>query len=167
MFKKNKVFKFLLLMFITINLIFSALLWNIDTSILREHNLIQKLKFNILFLNMFFLKNIDTYKLYHIILILFIFINILFLVFILKNKYNFLMFLFYILLVILLMVPDYIFGMSNIIIYIFRTGNYIESFNVFFNEIIKDRFVYNIIFFLQIIFPISYFVIMKQKIKIS
>ena len=118
MFKKIKVFKFLLLMFITINLIFSALLWNIDTSILREHDLIQKLKFNILFLNMFFLKNIDTYKLYHIILILFIFINILFLVFILKNKYNFLMFLFYILLVILLMVPDYIFGMSNIIIYI-------------------------------------------------
>lgn len=54
MFKKIKVFKFLLLMFITINLIFSALLWNIDTSILREHNLIQKLKFNILFLNMFF-----------------------------------------------------------------------------------------------------------------
>ena len=46
MFKKIKVFKFLLLMFITINLIFSALLWNIDTSILREHNLIQKLKFN-------------------------------------------------------------------------------------------------------------------------
>ena len=167
MFKKIKVFKFLLLMFITINLIFSALLWNIDTSILREHDLIQKLKFNILFLNMFFLKNIDTYKLYNIILILFIFINILFLVFILKNKYNFLMFLFYILLVILLMVPDYIFGMSNIIIYIFKTGNYIESFNVFFNEIIKDRFAYNIIFFLQIIFPIAYFVIMKQKIKIS
>ena len=157
MFKKIKVFKFLLLMFITINLIFSALLWNIDTSILREHNLIQKLKFNILFLNMFFLKNIDTYKLYHIILIFFAFINILFLVFILKNKYNFLIFLFYILLVILLMLPDYIFG----------TGNHIESFNVFFNEIIKDRFVYNIIFFLQIIFPIAYFVIMKQKIKIS
>ena len=69
MFKKIKVFKFLLLMFITINLIFSVLLWNIDTSILREHDLIQKLKFNILFLNMFFLKKIDTYKLYQDILI--------------------------------------------------------------------------------------------------
>lgn len=110
--------------------------------------------------NILIFPKVDFGIFYKAALTFYIIVNILFLNMLKNNRYNRLIYFLYIMINISLT----IFGYSEIftiIMYVFETGNYSDILDIF----IGNNFFTHIIFFLEVLFPISYFRVNNPMLK--